>query len=349
MRSASRVRSRGGFTLIELLVVIAIIAVLIALLLPAVQAAREAARRSQCINNLKQAGLAIANYESGNGCYPMGTMAIQERPNSTDCGARLVPIWLGLFPYMEQTLVFNAFNFSYPAGGSAAVLVVNSTSMATQVNSLICPSDLPNKALISGSGNYYAKSSYGAVTGNNDIFRWYYGCPTSYSQTYISPDGVFGYDRTYKVADVTDGTSNTLFMGETSSFKNDPDTVFQSWTRTAWFGSAAAGSSRLNGWATCVPAINASFLYGDAPSDSTYYDQWYLNAATSAVNLTFGQFGFRSMHPGGANFVFGDGSVHFLKSTIQTAGPVVNGNLSLGVYRKLATRSGGEVVSADSY
>ena len=343
MRSASAARPRRGFTLIELLVVIAIIAVLIALLLPAVQAAREAARRAQCTNNLKQIGLAIANYESSNGCYPMGQMNYREDASS-DCASRLVPIWLGVFPFMEQGLIYNAFNFSYPAGGGG--LYQNSTSMSIKVNSLLCPSDIPTNQLQSASGNYYPQASYAAVTGINDIFRWYYGCPNT--PVSIPPTGVFGADVAYKIADVTDGTSNTLFVGETSRFRNDPDPVFQAWTRTAWFGSA--GGSRLNGWATCVPSINAPFLIGDAPSDSTYYDQWYLNAATNAVNKTFGQFGFRSWHPGGANFVFGDGSVHFLKTTIQNEGPVLaNGQLSLGVYRKLATRSGNEVVSSDSY
>jgi prepilin-type processing-associated H-X9-DG protein len=276
-------------------------------------------------------------------------MWMQETTTS-DCVERLVPMWLGLFPFMEQGLIFNAFNFSYSAGGNG--LVQNSTSAYTTVNSLICPSDLPTTSKVSGSGNIYSQCSYAASVGNGDIFRWYYGCPLGAGNpsVWIAPDGPFGIDLTYKVADIMDGTSNTIFVGEQNRFKQDPDTVFQAWTRTAWFGSNAAGSTRLNGWATTVPAINAAFLYGDAPSDSSYYNQWYLNAATSSVNLTFGQFGFRSQHPGGANFVFGDGSVHFLKSTIQTAGPVLaNGQLSLGVFRKLGTRAGNEVVSADAY
>jgi prepilin-type N-terminal cleavage/methylation domain-containing protein/prepilin-type processing-associated H-X9-DG protein len=348
MNVVSNRTSSRGFTLIELLVVIAIIAVLIALLLPAVQAAREAARRAQCINNLKQIGLGISNYESSNGAYPMGTMYMVENASS-DCNSRLDPMWLYIFPFMEQPGVFNAFNFSFAAGGTgiANSIPTNSTAMLITVASLVCPSDLPITARISASGNYYSQCSYAAVTGNQDIFRWYYGCPST--PVYIAPDGVFGYDLSTKLAAVTDGTSNTMYVGETARFKNDPDPVFQAWTRTAWFSSSLSGSTRLNGFATTVPAINAPFLNPDAPSDGTYYNYWYQNPATSGVNLTFGQFGFRSQHPGGANFLFGDGSVHFLKQTIQCVGPVVNGNLSLGVYRQLSTIAGGEVISSDAY
>ncbi len=344
----SRQTSRRGFTLIELLVVIAIIAVLIALLLPAVQAAREAARRAHCTNNLKQLGLGIANYESTNGSYPMGALYYSETDNSStsDCannGNRTYSMFASLLPFVEMGNIYNAINYSWRATG-----LTNRTAMVTQVNSFICPSDFPQTPFqIGTSNNGYGQTSYAGNMGTKDIFRWYNGCTSS---PHTAPgNGPFVPDAAYKVSDITDGTSNTIFMGETNRFKNDPDQIFQSWSRQAWFGSKNGGD-RLNALANAVPKINAPFTLGSPanPSDTTYYIDWDFNP--TQAYYTLGQYGFRSQHPGGANFLFGDGSVHYLKESIQMYGPVMaNGNLSLGVYRQLATRGGGEVISSDAF
>jgi prepilin-type N-terminal cleavage/methylation domain-containing protein/prepilin-type processing-associated H-X9-DG protein len=355
----SRRKSPRGFTLIELLVVIAIIAVLIALLLPAVQAAREAARRAQCVNNMKQLGLAIANYESSNGSYPMGAMYYNENGAISDCSNRTYSMFAYLLPFMEATNIANSINFSHYAGGEpgqvATIPNQNRTAMISQINSLICPSDFQQTPYQLGtSANGYGQSSYAGNMGTKDIFRWYYGC----SGNPISGpgNGPFMQDYAFKIADILDGTSNTIFMGETDRFKNDPDQVFQSWSRQAWFSSNAGSlpqaggqtTTRLNALANCVPNINAAFNIPDIPPDTTYYFDWDLNPTTP--HYLNGQFGFRSQHPGGANFLFGDGSVKFIKQTIQNLGPTLpNGTASLGTYRKLATRAGGEIVSADSY
>ena len=343
-------RSRRGFTLIELLVVIAIIAVLIALLLPAVQAAREAARRSQCVNNLKQIGLGIANYESSNGTFPMGAMLYQETLTS-NCTNLQFSMFASLLNYIEQTAPYNAINFSFAAGGTTPANsgITNRTALITKVATYVCPSDSPSMPYaITESNNAYQQTSYAGCTGPNDILRWYYGCPGA--PVTIAPQGMFAPDYAIPISAIIDGTSNTLSVGETSRFKNDPDRLFQEWSRYAYFASNLAGSSRSNGLANTTPAINATLENPDPALDYTYYDTWYLNAATSAANLAAGQFGFRSQHPGGANFLFADGSVHFLKQTIQTAGPVsAAGTLTLGVYRQLSTKAGGEVVSSDSY
>src|SRR5271157_737730 len=139
------VRARG-FTLIELLVVIAIIAVLIALLLPAVQSAREAARRAQCVNNLKQIGLAIMNYESAVNVLPPGGITYQESP--LDCAVlpRTFTFFDLILAQMEQQNVYNAINFNFPAGGPTEYNfpsggATNRTAMITRVNSYVCPSD----------------------------------------------------------------------------------------------------------------------------------------------------------------------------------------------------------------
>ncbi len=165
MTNPSRRRTTArGFTLIELLVVIAIIAVLIALLLPAVQSAREAARRAQCVNNLKQMGLAIHNYQSANGSFPMGLFWVAEPGGSwsLQAGAGSHAFGFSFFammlPFMEQSNIYNAINFSIPAGGhpgnGTGYLggninsgMINRTGLIAQINSFICPSDLQQTPL----------------------------------------------------------------------------------------------------------------------------------------------------------------------------------------------------------
>ena len=146
-----------AFTLIELLVVIAIIAVLIALLLPAVQAAREAARRSQCVNNLKQMGLACANYESSNGCFPIGIQNYGPQDVTPGCArqrarGRAHTVFTFILPFMEQGTIYNAINFSFPADSSNNVAyfgvdpgAVQMTAFTAKINSYICPDDQPRQ------------------------------------------------------------------------------------------------------------------------------------------------------------------------------------------------------------
>jgi len=348
-------RRNRGFTLIELLVVISIIAVLIALLLPAVQSAREAARRAQCVNNLKQIGLGLHNYESGVGRFPPGVVAVSSFSNPDLANARLHTMFSFILPYMEQQNIFNSINFTFSAGGHNGPYslggddgAVQLTAFQATIKSYICPSDLPQVANNVGSTNTYSQGSYSGVSGPNDCFHWWYGCPppAGAPDCYVLPDGVFGFDASYTISSIVDGTSNTLFVGETCRFLNDPDTIAMPWNRGGYFGSAGGGT-RSYALATTTPKINARYLVPDPGGDSTYFDQWYL----TNNYLNYGQFGFRSRHPGGANFLMGDGSVRFIKESINMAGApsAAVGGLTLGVFRGLSTRKGGEVISADAY
>jgi prepilin-type N-terminal cleavage/methylation domain-containing protein/prepilin-type processing-associated H-X9-DG protein len=362
-RPRQRRSALGGFTLIELLVVIAIIAVLIALLLPAVQAAREAARRAQCVNNLKQLGLGLSNYESANGAFPVGSITYQDIPQDCSQAIRGFSLFQLVMPYIEQSNIYNSINHSLPMG-TTPVPVQQMTGALSKVASFLCPDDPPATAQISGSGNYYSQCSYAGNAGNRDIYDWWCSCPWGTPSSAcgsgpdILPDGIFGGNWSTRLQQITDGTSNTISIGEFSRFLNDPDATMNSWTRGQTFLSSYVGSgttTRSQCLAGTAPAINAPFF----PSNqSTFTGSWnwvvgdtsdWLYWATPGDVRKLGQFGFRSLHPGGANFLFADGSCHFLKSTISMGSPSFGTVNNTGVYRMLGTRAGGEVISSDGY
>ena len=339
---AKRSSSSKGFTLIELLVVIAIIGVLIALLLPAVQAAREAARRAQCTNNMKQLGIALHNYHDKNGAFPIGVQYYGVWDSACAYGARGHSLFTAILSEMEGNTLYNAINFDFSAGSAGAGEAafghggrINSTALLTRINSYICPSEVSQQipyVIPTQSSNPYGWSSYAGVAGTGDVTRWWYGCPNE-----IEPNGMFAKQFSYKLANNTDGSSNTLYVGETSRFKGEADQIFNTWTRALWFGTAVAGATRVQGYAYTVPKINSKLLVPDPPSSWGYNGQgptsWVYDPSANARN--FGQFGFRSQHPGGANFLGGDGSVRFIKETIAQQ-----------TFWALGTRDGGETVSA---
>jgi prepilin-type N-terminal cleavage/methylation domain-containing protein/prepilin-type processing-associated H-X9-DG protein len=200
-----RSRFRGGFTLIELLVVIAIIAVLIALLLPAVQSAREAARRAQCTNNLKQIGLAMHNYHTAYGTFPLGVSASNNTWNSSHCGCSAQITWNGwsvhamLLPYLEASPVFNAINFAFDPLVCSSGGRFNNTAFTTVIPGFLCPSD-PFSGKKTGFINNYCGSL---------------GTTIGVVQTWgANSIGVFSYQIPYGLQDITDGSSNTVAFGE---------------------------------------------------------------------------------------------------------------------------------------
>ncbi len=344
-------KARRGFTLIELLVVIAIIGVLIALLLPAVQAAREAARRSQCTNNLKQVGLALHNYESSMGSFPPGSFG-QSLMDVGFCKSNNgTSMFAMLLPFMEQTAVANSINFALPSwgvgvsssGASAHWGAWQSTAYNTVINTYVCPSDLwgrqdirTNVRTMAAGINPYSPTSYAAVAGTVECM-WYgfWGTTTRAYCEAIEPNGMFGKNYNFKISDNLDGTSQTFYVGETSRYINEPVSAFNFWNRGVGAFGDDIGGVRMQNVAYTVPSINARPT-GITPSYITDPFTWW-NLALFPQSKNEGSFGFRSNHPGGANFLVGDGTVKFVKSTLNPQ-----------VYQSLGTKAGGELIPGDA-
>jgi prepilin-type N-terminal cleavage/methylation domain-containing protein/prepilin-type processing-associated H-X9-DG protein len=364
---------RRGFTLIELLVVIAIIAVLIALLLPAVQAAREAARRIQCTNNLKQIALASMNYESSNGCFQINRLASPTpAPNyraHVDGFGGLARI-LG---YSEQAPLYNAINFAY-----CPYTFGNSTVVQTGLTNYWCPSDAlivnlgyyENQPGWDGSSMILRYTSYAGMIGTYCV-QGINGCdqraaaPAELSlqngamiDTGIPTSaGGCGTIGPRKIASITDGTSNTIMWVERCQSKlNSVTGEFEckGWWSDGEYGDTSVSSfyppniTNLPGYAIGSNYKNPDGCDGHSEGGTSY-------AAISA----------ESLHPGGVNAAFCDGSVHFIKNSINswnynppnmtrsgsnTTAPCfpfsASGN---GVWQSLSTINGGEVISSDSY
>jgi prepilin-type N-terminal cleavage/methylation domain-containing protein/prepilin-type processing-associated H-X9-DG protein len=352
-----------GFTLIELLVVIAIIAVLIALLLPAVQAAREAARRAQCLNNLKQLGIASANYANATGVFPMAAYWKLDvtHPPSASTGFGFL---IHLLPYYEQGQVYNAFNSALAFGNAE-----NTSSHGTGIATLWCPSDgIINVATVTKNPLFSYVNvpnafpvHHSSYSGN--IGTWFFVTPFPFTgnwgsspnpnyQTIVSSEnGLIFQESSVSYSAVTDGTSNTIAIGERALGLQDPV------SQTTWNWWVSGLRTQFTTMYPMNP-MKKEGLFNPTGSGSTTVGGTTTSYVVSAS----------SFHPGGCNFAFADGSVRFLKDSIDSwkndpnnsglpVGAIANPNgtyslapnARVGVYQALSTRNGGEVISSDAF
>lgn len=302
-------RTRSAFTLVELLVVIAIIGILIAMLLPAVQQVREAARRTQCANNLRQLTLASLNYESAHMRFqpglnlPIGYGSGMIWPNSAVHAATGDPpypnqfgswmVWI--LPFMEQENIFERIDLNQRDYGNC--LGPNSAG-ASVIDSFLCPSDhVPRRQVTYTTGGreyFFGANSYYANAG---IQSWYHANATF--------DGVFFYNSKTTFAKISDGSSNTIFIGERYAFDREWAQL-ESYRGWSW----ANFNAPRNYLAGALEPVNYTLPQGSGP-----------NPSFALTDRRFSSFG--SGHPGGANFSMGDGSVQFLSLTTTADLPIL--------------------------
>jgi prepilin-type N-terminal cleavage/methylation domain-containing protein/prepilin-type processing-associated H-X9-DG protein len=353
-----RSRSRQAFTLIELLVVIAIIAVLISLLLPAVQSAREAARRAQCVNNLKQIGLANHNFESTNGHFAPGYgpwfSGVVGRANSNAL----------ILQFLESASTYSAFNFERNINDTGPTSA-NNTAQTQIISAYVCPSDPSTSKLLGGTSQLGYCNYFGSV-GNTASLEL--GSAFGFQEPNAQNAGIFNVrlDRSgtattnpvnhlkvqnpTTIGSITDGTSNTALYSETTRANSVANTTAEipipSLLNVYYILTSMAGKLQV------IPPECIVF-----PGQRIRYrgQQYYRNLPVTSYyshtlvpndrrwdcidgSLVASHTAARSYHPGGVNTVFCDGSVRFIKNTVNEA-----------TWRALGTRGGGEVISADAY
>ncbi|MEZ6142435.1 MAG: DUF1559 domain-containing protein [Zavarzinella sp.] len=330
---------RCGFTLIELLVVIAIIAILIGLLLPAVQKVREAANRLSCQNNLKQLGLALHNYEGGNGKFP--PLYPYTAPGSTVQNYRYTwSVLAQLSPYLEQTNIYNTMDLSQPMyDASNLISAQNQFAVVQKVKIFLCPSDRMQPVSTAYGVTNMGPTNYVACHGSGVLNN---GSP-------VGADGMFPVQNGVTVGDITDGTTNTVAFSESilgaggeglGTNPGDEKTVYKYLGYTGTLPSDADCASiapfSWNGynhrgfmWASGEPrAVSYNHYY--TPNSRNY--DCIANNPTLPGYTAVGYKAARSRHTGGVNLLLGDGSVRFARDGVD-----------LVTWRALSTRNGGEV------
>jgi prepilin-type N-terminal cleavage/methylation domain-containing protein/prepilin-type processing-associated H-X9-DG protein len=300
---------RNGFTLIELLVVTAIIGILIAMLLPAVQMVRESGRRTVCSNNVRQLALGFMNFESSHGQLPIGLRSFE--PSSGSGSGSASTRYYGMswitriLPFIEQNAMWENALEDYR---HSPIPFRSHRGMQTVLNSVTCPSDpVAGELQWTHEGRLVACTNYLGVNGTN----------------YRTRDGVFTYDEPIRLAEIGDGQSNTLLIGERPP---SPDFCYGWWYATGQ-GSISTGDVTL-GVAELNPSKSggASTYLEDCPSGPYSY--------TAGNNEQCDALHFWSWHSGGANFALADGSVRLIRYSISAA-----------TLQALATRAGGETAA----
>ncbi len=311
--------SRNAFTFIELLVVIAIMGVLIGLLLPAIQAAREAARNAQCASNLRQIGLALQNFQAGRRCFPSGYQAVfKYKDGATDTS----PGWgwsTAILPFIEEASIFKAINLTMPIESSG-----NAAAIRRLVPIYRCPSDILSQSAFAVPDDFgttvatAAPSSYAACCGGDES-----------GTGDRSGAGIFYRSSRTTVAEILDGTSKTILVGE------------RSWANAngIWAG-AVSGAVCQRGELNPCPGSKS----GSSPAPTLVLSHAHLNNASNDTDG--GLDDFSSRHTDGANFVFADGSIRFLRSI---PGDLPTGDYTADglVFQALGTKAGREPIAAD--
>ena len=340
----------GGFTLIELLVVISIIGILAAMLIPAVQAARASARRSRCLNNLRQVGIGLHGYHASMGSLPMAISgSLDTRYNgatSADCQSSLYneSLFAALLPYIEQTPLYNALNHQL-----FVLSQDNITATSATVATFVCPDDvdaasarpIPLATTLqlgydSASPPRMGRTSYVAITGSLPRFATDIGETCAVPWTDPGANGAFGTPQTIGFSAILDGLSSTTMLTERAVTRIGLLPFF-----------TADGKASANLWAssraqsTLASARRPPRRLGEV---DTFIggDEW----ATG----TF------SMHPGGLHVLMADGSARFVKDSVDSwpaddaqSADILAGRIPPGVWQKLATRNGGEVIDSSAY
>jgi len=334
------VKARKAFTLVELLVVIAIIGVMVGLLLPAVQAAREAARRMSCSNNMKQIGLGLHNYHSAHDKFPysVGWSGSIEFGNAIPGPNRIRNHrgWLLLLPFVEQQALYESANLSLATGayvrpGAGTISGplpgqpgnTNDVVVSTSVQTFLCPSDMnPTNYPVVGSEHYSISPGTTTLQGAYTNYDFSVAQVADTSNTFTSSDimtrRMFGFNNSSKFRDIVDGTSNTIAVCET--LRNTFNGVSNTWGYSKWVGNGVdpAYPRGINDLICCAWDAPVPFSQPRVPGRLA---QW----GTSG-----------SLHPGGAHFVLGDGSVRFFSQ-----------NIDYTTLRQLAFISDGQVVQGE--
>lgn len=344
------IRFSTGFTLVELLVVIAIIGILVALLLPAIQAAREAARRTQCQNNIRNVALAVLNYEERIKKFPIGmTFDPANRTVVHNQLREYGPNWIiRILPYIEEQATYDRFDLKWPINGKGGLTATdpkdarNREARGKSIAVLLCPSDGYNQTLYTGKienihGDNWARGNYAGNSGNNYIGSGgcgrYNGDNDGITACAQGPEvngslpasdgwwsdlrrGVMGPNMSVRIAEITDGTTKTMMIGEVRAGISEKD------SRGVW-AIGHAGSSLLarhgsagdaNGPNVCYPA--ADDVYSDVCGTTLARDECMAcNTGGAADQATV-----RSSHVGGAMLAMCDGSVNFVSDDIETSG-----------------------------
>ena len=339
-------RKWSGFTLIELLVVIAIIAVLVALLLPAVQQAREAARRSQCKNNLKQIGLALHNYHESFSSFPEETVWSYTLPGTTTKLPRNFTWLVMLLPQLDQSPLYNAINFNLPIYGQ--LTSAGQSITGTQLPVLACPSDPAVAWAKTAKNGQLAVTCYSGAEG----YDWW-------TRNADPLGGVFTYKYNTKISDITDGTSNTIAVAETcaESYKNGGHLRTGSGVLRRSAGEAYFHPAFVSPPFSDSQGSSAVVYGGGEPAPDAYgggvWPSWtWWQAAPYAYKPTYLHcFGINSewpgagsVHSGGAHFLLADGSVRFISANINYPGEnTIRWVSGAGVWGALNTAHGGEI------